>query len=32
MRFVDKHWATIKDTSKDHKLVNVYIDRIETVA
>ena len=32
VRFVDRHWTAIKDISKDNKLVNVYIDRVETIA
>ena len=28
--FVDKNWSRIVAASKDHKLVNVYRDRLET--
>lgn len=28
--FIDKNWKVIRAASDDHKLVNVYRDRIET--
>jgi predicted nuclease of predicted toxin-antitoxin system len=30
--FIDKKWPSIERASKSHKLVNVYLDRIESVA
>lgn len=32
MKFIDEHWTTIQAASANHKLVNVYVDRIESVA
>ena len=31
MRFIDEHWKTIRAASANHKLVSVYVDRIESV-
>lgn len=30
--FIDENWSSIERASKAHKLVNVYIDRIESIA
>ena len=31
-RFIDENWKAIQAASANHKLVNVYVDRIESVA
>lgn len=29
--FIEENWRDIQSASKDHKLVNVYLDRIESI-
>lgn len=31
MQFINLHWHLIATASKNHKLVNVFVDRIETI-
>ena len=31
VNFIDEHWKAIRETSADHKLVNVYLDRIDSI-
>lgn len=31
IEFIDEHWKTIRAASANHKLVNVYLDRIDSV-
>lgn len=31
MRFLDENWPAIATATREHKLVNVYLDRIESI-